>query len=87
MLARVASTLSRIASARSSCRRSCSTLSLSWSPTSAGWVGSKVTTGRGLCRVGMRAMRFMMLIGARLWAGVRWRLRPMFNKKDYGASW
>ena len=32
-------------------------------------------------------MRFMMLIVARLWAGVRWRLRPMFNEKDYGASW
>ena len=35
-------------------------------------------------------MRVLMLIVARLWAGVRWRLRPRFNeKKDYAtdASW
>ena len=35
-------------------------------------------------------MRLVMLIVARLWAGVRWRLQPMFNKKaDYATdvSW
>ena len=35
-------------------------------------------------------MRLLMLIVAPLWAGVRWRLQPIFNKKtDYAtdASW
>ena len=35
-------------------------------------------------------MRLLMLIVARLWSGVRWRLRPMLKKKkDYAtdASW
>ena len=35
-------------------------------------------------------MRLLMLIVARLWSGVRWRLQPMLNKKkDHAtdASW